>query len=183
MYLPEVILIAVGLSFDTFAVSVSSGLCIKDIKFLQAVRVAIVLAVFQAIMPLIGWLGGIQIEKYLSRFDHWIAFGLLSVLGIKMIIESLKNEENKKLNPLIPKVLILMALATSIDAFVVGLSFAFIRTNILLAAIIIGFVTFIFSMIGMLAGKKISGKFGTKMEILGGLILIGIGIKVLLSHI
>ena len=89
----------------------------------------------------------------------------------------------KKLNPLIPKVLLIMALATSIDALVVGLSLAFIRTNILIAVLIIGIITFIFSMVGMLAGKKVKGKFGNKMEILGGLILIGIGLKVLFSHI
>jgi manganese efflux pump family protein len=183
MHLSEVILISVGLSFDTFAVSVSSGLCIRDIKFLQAVRIALVLAFFQTLMPMIGWIGGTQVEKYLSHFDHWIAFGLLTVLGLKMVIESITNENEKKLNPLIPKVLLIMALATSIDALVVGFSLAFIQTKIIIATLIIGFVTFIFAMTGMLAGKKVSGKFGSKMEILGGLILIGIGLKVLFSHI
>jgi putative Mn2+ efflux pump MntP len=183
MHLYEIFLIATGLSFDTFAVSVSSGLCIRDIKFVQAVRIAFVLAFFQALMPLIGWIGGTQLEKYLSHFDHWIAFCLLTVLGLKMIIESIRSEDEKKLNPLIPRVLLIMALATSIDALVVGISLAFIQTKIILAVLIIGFVTFVFAMTGMLAGKKVSGKFGSKMEILGGLILIGIGLKVLVSHI
>jgi putative Mn2+ efflux pump MntP len=146
MNLSEVILIAVGLSFDTFAVSVSSGLCIRDIKYLQAVRIALVLAFFQTLMPLTGWIGGTQVEKYLSHLDHWIAFGLLTILGLKMVFESFTNENEKKLNPLIPKVLIIMALATSTDALVVGISLAFIQTNILFAVLIIGFVTFMFAM-------------------------------------
>lgn len=183
MHLLEILLIAIGLSLDTFAVSVSSGLCIKDINFRQAVRIAVVLAFFQAIMPVIGWLGGIQVEEYMREIDHWIAFGLLCGLGLKMIIENLLNTQEKKLNPLITKVLIIMAIATSIDALVVGLSLAFIKTNIMLAALIIGFVTFIVAMIGMLAGKKVSGKLGSRIEILGGLILIGIGLKLLLEHI
>lgn len=183
MHLLEILLIAIGLSFDTFAVSVSSGLYIREIQFLQAVKIAVVLAFFQAIMPLAGWLGGIQIEKYISEVDHWIAFGLLALLGLKMIIDSLSANRDNKLNPLMLRVLIMMAIATSIDALVVGLSFAFIKTNIVSAILIIGFVTFIFSMTGMLAGKKVGGKLGTRMEILGGIILIAIGLKVLVSHI
>jgi manganese efflux pump family protein len=182
MHLIEILLIAIGLSFDTFAVSVSSGLCIKDINFRQAVRIAIVLAFFQAIMPLIGWAGGVQIESYVSEVDHWIAFGLLALLGLKMIIDCLSDNRDNKLNPLMLRVLITMAIATSIDALIVGLSFAFIKTNIVSAILIIGFVTFIFSMTGMLAGKKVGGKLGTRMEILGGIILIAIGLKVLVSH-
>ncbi len=179
----ELLLIAIGLSFDTFAVSVSTGLTVSQIKFWQGVRIALVLAIFQSLMPFLGWLGGIQIARYISNIDHWIAFGLLAILGIKMIVESFKNAEEKKFNPLIFSVLVVMAIATSIDALVVGVSFALISTNIYLAISIIGSVTFLVAMIGMLLGKNVNGKFGKKAEIIGGLILIGIGLKILLSHL
>jgi len=176
------ILLAIGLCFDTFAVSVSSGLIRKEILFWQAVRIAIILAAFQAIMPLIGWLGGISIKNWIEPFDHWIALGILTILGIKMIIESQKNSDEKDIDPLNIKFIISMALATSIDAFAVGISFAIIEVNMLLAVFIIGSVTFIASMLGILFGKKTGSHFGQKMEIIGGLILIIIGIKIVLEH-
>ncbi|GAB4374863.1 MAG: manganese efflux pump MntP family protein [Calditrichia bacterium] len=176
-------LIALGLSFDTFAVSISTGLIIRHIRFWQGFRIAIVLAFFQSVMPFFGWLGGIQVEKYLYDYDHWIAFGLLSAIGFKMIIDSFKDSPDKKFNPLWFPVLISMAIATSIDALVVGITLAFIDTSIYLALIIIGSVTFLVSMVGMLLGKNITGKFGKKVEIVGGLILIGIGTKILMNHL
>jgi putative Mn2+ efflux pump MntP len=179
----ELLLIAIGLSFDTFAVSVSTGLTISQIKFWQAIRIAIVLAIFQVLMPFLGWLGGTQVERYIRNFDHWIAFGLLSILGIKMIVETFKNAEEKKFNPLLLSVLVVMAIATSIDALVVGISFALLNTNIYFAISVIGTVTFLVAMIGMLLGKNVNGKFGKKAQIIGGLILIGIGLKILLSHL
>ena len=179
------LIIAIGLSFDTFAVSVSTGLTICEIRLWQAVRVAIVLAIFQAAMPLIGWILGTQVASYINEYDHWIAFGLLTILGGKMIYESFKEkEEEKKFNPLKLTVLIGMAIATSIDALVVGVSFAFFKDlNIYWTILIIGAVTFLVAMIGMLFGKKVGNRFGTKMEIIGGLILIGIGLKILISHV
>lgn len=176
------ILLAVGLCFDTFAVSVSSGIIRKEIIFGQAVRIAIILAIFQAIMPLLGWLGGISIKNWIEPFDHWIALGILTILGIKMIVESQKDTDEKDIDPLNIKFIISMALATSIDAFAVGISFAIIEVNMLLAVFIIGSVTFIASMLGILFGKKTGSHFGQKMEILGGLILIIIGIKIVLEH-
>ncbi len=179
-----ILLIAVGLSFDTFAVSITTGLTIKHIKFWQGVKIAFTLAFFQALMPLLGWIFGKQIESLISNYDHWIAFGLLALLGLKMVYESLSNEkENSNFNPLDPLILVGMAIATSIDALVVGISFAFINMNIYWSILIIGVVTFIVSMIGMLFGKKIGGKLGKRMEIIGGLILIGIGLKILFSHL
>ena len=183
MNLLTIILIAIGLSFDTFAVSVSTGLTISKISFGQAFRIAIILAFFQAIMPLAGWFLGSQVANLISNYDHWIAFGLLTILGIKMIYESFKNNSVKTdSNNLTLPVLVGMAIATSIDALVVGVSFAFVKLNIYYTILIIGAITFLVAMIGMLLGKKVGGKFGTKMEIFGGLILIGIGIKILLSH-
>ncbi len=179
-----IILIAIGLSFDTFAVSVSTGLIIKHIKFEQAIKVAFVLALLQAVMPLIGWFAGKQISSLIGSFDHWIAFGLLSILGIKMIIESFGTNDGKtNSNPLKFTVLLGMGIATSIDALVVGVSFAFLQTNIWLSIAIIGFITFLVAMLGMLFGKNIGSRFGKRFEILGGIILIVIGLKILLSHI
>ncbi len=179
----EIILIGLGLSFDTFAVSVSTGLLKKSIRFWQGVKIAFILALFQALMPLIGWLGGTQVAAYISHFDHWIAFVLLSAVGIKMIIESFKDDEDKKTNPLLFKVVVLMGLATSIDALVVGVSLAFIDIVIIQTILIIGVITFLAAMIGMLIGKSANGKLGKKVEIIGGLILFGIGLKILIEHI
>ncbi len=184
MDLITILLIAVGLSFDTFAVSISSGLTIRHIRFFQAVKIAFTLAFFQSLMPLIGWILGNQVSGLIANYDHWVAFGLLSVLGMKMAYESLKkDEENSNFNPLNLVVLLGMAVATSIDALVVGVSFALIEINIYWSILIIGVVTFLVSMVGMLFGKKVGGKLGKRMEIIGGVILIGIGLKILLSHI
>ena len=176
-------LLAVGLSFDTFAVSVSSGLIKKEILFFQAIRIAFFLALFQALMPVVGWLGGLSIKSFIEPVDHWIAFGLLSLIGIKMILECFKDEDHKTIDPLSIKYIIGIAIATSIDALVVGVSFAIVEVNILLAVLIIGAVTFIASMIGILFGKKSGSKLGKRMEVLGGLILIGIGVKILVEHL
>jgi putative Mn2+ efflux pump MntP len=178
-----ILFIAIGLSFDTFAVSVSSGLALPKISFRDAVRIAFVLAFFQAAMPVIGWLAGTGLSKYVKAFDHWIAFCLLAILGGKMIWESFQRSDNESnFNPLDFKVQILMAIATSIDALIVGVSFAFLEFRIVLSTFIIGSVTFIVSMLGMLFGKKVGIQLGKRMEIIGGVILILIGLKILLEH-
>lgn len=176
-------LIAISLSFDTFAVSVSAGLCKRDIRFLPAVRIAIILALFQGVMPVIGWVGGSQFARIIGEYDHWVSFLLFMAIGIKMIIEAFKNPEEKTFNPHQTTVILGIAVATSIDALVVGLSMAFFKVNIWLAAVIIGTVTFFAAMIGMLLGKNVNGKFGRKVEVLGGVILIGIGIQILYNHL
>ncbi|KAB2867062.1 MAG: manganese efflux pump [Bacteroidales bacterium] len=175
-------ILAIGLSFDTFAVSISSGIARKQIVFWEAFTVASVFGLFQALMPVLGWLGGVSIKTYIESFDHWIAFGLLSIIGVKMIIESFKEDEQKQFNPLNPKVMVTMAIATSIDALAVGISLAIVEVNMLFAFLIIGFVTFLVAMLGMLFGKKIGGKLGRRMEILGGIILIAIGIRIIAEH-
>jgi manganese efflux pump family protein len=174
--------LSIGLCFDTFAVSVSSGLIKKEILFWQAFRIAIILAFFQATMPLFGWLGGITIKNWIEPFDHWFALGILSVLGVKMLIESQKNSTDKNIDPMDIKVIVSMALATSIDAFAVGISFAIIQVNMIVAFLVIGSVTFIVAMLGILFGKKAGSHLGSKMEIIGGLILIAIGIKIVIEH-
>jgi putative Mn2+ efflux pump MntP len=157
-----------------------------EITFRKATRIAVSFAFFQALMPLIGWLVGKKIELIVISFDHWLAFGLLTLIGGKMIIESLKNDEEKKpFNPMNPKVLLLMSLATSIDALIVGVTFAlsYKSLNLYTSTFVIGFTTFVFSMLGILFGKKTGIRFGRKMEILGGIILFIIGFKILIDHL
>lgn len=180
----SLLLIAIGLSFDTFAVSVSTGLIKSNIRFWQGVRFALVMAVLQTLMPFAGWFAGSQVAHLISDYDHWVAFGLLVILGIKMIVESFKKDKEKEnFDPLKFTVMLGIAVATSVDALVVGVSFAMISMNIYLSILVIGAVTFLVSMIGMLFGKKAGGRFGKRMEVVGGLILIGIGVKILLSHL
>jgi putative Mn2+ efflux pump MntP len=183
MTLFTLFILAIGLSFDTFAISISSGIARKQIVFWEAFIVASVFAFFQAIMPVIGWLGGLSIKNFIEPIDHWIAFCLLCIIGIKMIIESFEKVGKKEFNPLNPKVMVVMAIATSIDALAVGVSFAIIEVNMIFAFLIIGFVTFIVAMLGMLFGKKIGDKLGRRMEIVGGLILVAIGCKIIMEHL
>lgn len=184
MEILTIILIAISLSFDTFAVSISSGLVLKKIDFYNATKIAVTMAVFQALMPLIGWLAGSGIKSYAESFDHWIAFGILGLLGGKMIYESFKTDpEERSFNPLDIKVMIGMAIATSIDALVVGFSFALLNYKILFSVGIIGIVTYIVAMLGMLFGKNIGSRVGRRMEVLGGVMLILIGLKILFEHL
>ena len=184
MEILTIFLIAISLSFDTFAVSVSSGLILKKIDFFNATKIALTLAVFQAIMPVIGWLAGSGIKNYAETADHWIAFGILGLLGGKMIYESFQTDpENRNFNPLDIKVMIGMAIATSIDALVVGFSFALLDYKILISVGIIGAVTYIVAMLGMLFGKNIGSRLGRRMEMLGGVMLILIGLKILVEHL
>ena len=179
-----ILIIAIGLSFDSFAVSVSSGLVLNKIEFWNATKIAFSLAFFQALMPIIGWIIGMSIKEYVIEFDHWIAFGVLLFLGSKMIFESLRPaEEKRNFNPMKLWVLIGISLATSIDALIVGVTFGFTNVKIIPTIILIGAVTFIISMLGILAGKTTSKKLGKRMEIIGGIILIGIGIKILITHL
>ncbi len=178
-----IIVVGIALSFDTFAVSIGCGIAECRIRFWQAVRIAGFFAVFQALMPVLGWILGGLFKEYVANFDHWIAFGLLTIIGLKMILESFKSEEAKQFNPHKLSVIITMSLATTIDAFIVGISFAIIQINMFLAISIIGFITFLAAMLGMLFGKKIGGKVGAKAEVVGGVVLIIIGLKILLDHL
>lgn len=184
-------LLAFGLSMDSFAVSISSGLRLPDIKFHKATIIAFSLAFFQGLLPFIGWLVGLTLMEYFKPFDHWVAFVLLAALGIKMCIDSLKQDEDRHFfNPLNPGILLTMSIATSIDALVVGMTLAFIDINdeyfwlsILIPVVIIGSVTFIMSMLGILFGKKVGLRFGKKMEMLGGIVLFLIGARILIEHL
>lgn len=180
----SIIFIAFGLAMDAFAVSITSGLIIKHLRVNNALKIAMFFGAFQAIMPLIGWSAGLSFRDFISGVDHWIAFGLLSIIGCKMIYESSKMGSNeKKIDPLNLYVLFILSIATSIDALAVGLSLSFLDVPIALPAIIIGVVTFLLSLLGVYLGNRIGHFFERKIELIGGLILIGIGIKILIEHL
>lgn len=179
-----VVLIALGLAMDAFAVSISCGTSLPRVIFVNALVIALFFGIFQALMPIVGWYAGTGIEKYLSAVDHWIAFGLLCLVGGRMINEAFKKSDKRKIfDPGKISILLLLAIATSIDAFAVGLSLAFLRVMIFIPALIIGSITFALSFGGVYLGKTLSSLFGNKIEALGGLILIGIGIKILIDHL
>lgn len=176
--------IALGLCFDTFAVSLSCGVVQYRILFRQAVKIALVLAFFQGGMTVAGYFLGSIVSDALKAIDHWVALGLLSFLGIKMIIESFKDKEVKE-TPDFTNLMVLftIALGTSIDAFAVGISFAFLDVQIWISGIIIGAVTFLASMTAIRIGKSAGERLGQRVEIIGGIILIAIGVKIFLEHI
>jgi putative Mn2+ efflux pump MntP len=179
----SIIIIAVGLSMDSFAVSVTNGMTIRRLNTKKVLLTAFSLAFFQATMPLLGWLLGIGIGNYFKQFDHWIAFVLLAIIGGKMIYEGINpDSDNEKISFSIWR-LIGQSLATSIDAAAVGLTFALLDIPIIWAVAIIGIVTFIFSLIGQKIGKFLGSKISGKAEIIGGLVLVGIGIKILIEHL
>ena len=176
--------IAIGLSFDTFAVSLSCGVVESRIRFREAMRIAFVLALFQGALPVFGYFLGSAVSRYIGTFDHWVAFFLLLFLGVRMIIEGLKRgEERVAVNYQRLPVLLTMAVGTSIDAFAVGISFAFLNVRIWSAGLVIGAVTFIASMTAIRIGKSAGSHLGSRVEILGGLILAAIGIKILMEHL
>jgi len=178
-----IIAIAVGLSFDTFAVSLSFGVVKSKILFRQAVVVAFVLAFFQAGLTVAGYFLGSIVAEWVKAVDHWIALILLGFLGAKMIKEGLsKKEEEEKRDFLNTIVLLTIALGTSIDAFAVGISFAFLDVKIWSAVIIIGIVTFLASMTAIRIGKFTGEKLGSRVEVVGGIILVAIGVKIFLEH-
>jgi putative Mn2+ efflux pump MntP len=184
MDIVTLIFIAVGLSFDSFAVSITSGIIANHIKFWQATRIAATFALFQSLFPLIGWFVASQVSYLIVDYDHWIAFILLGFIGGKMIHESRKPDDERTMpDPSKLMVLIGMAIATSIDALIVGATFALVHINIYFSVLVIGIATYILSMLGLLFGKKVGVKFGSKMEILGGIILILIGTKILIEDL
>ncbi len=176
--------IAVGLSFDTFAVSLSCGVVKSKIIFIDAMRIAFTMALFQGGLPVAGFFLGSTVSSYVSSFDHWVAFGLLLFLGVRMILGGLTAcQEKKEYDFRKLSVLITMAAGTSIDAFAVGVSFAFLSINIWGAGLLIGAVTFLASMIAIRIGKSAGSHLGSRVEILGGIILAAIGVKILLEHL
>lgn len=177
-------LIAIGLSLDSFAVSLANGLSIKKLNAWLIFKSSTNLALFQGIMPALGYYLAIGFQNIIHVYDHWIAFVLLFLIGSKMIYESLSNKDGKVNNIELSRTrLVVQGISTSIDALAIGVSFAFLEIEILTPVIIIFIVTFIASFIGIRIGKHYGQKLGAKMEILGGVILIGIGFKILIEHL
>ena len=179
----ELLLISVGLAMDAFAVSICKGLSLKKFNIKKGVIIALYFGLFQGLMPLIGFLLGYSFEEYITSIDHWIAFILLSLIGLNMIKESLSKEKDNFNDKLDLKTMLPFALATSIDALAVGITFAFLKVNILLAIILIGIITFIISFIGVKIGNKFGSKYEKKAQVVGGIILLLIGLKILLEHL
>lgn len=183
MDLFTVFIIAVGLAMDAFAVSVASGVTIKNMHLRQTLTIALSFGLFQGIMPIIGWLAGVSFRDYIADYDHWLAFGLLVAIGAKMIYESFQLEDDECGEfCMTGGRLLLLSIATSIDALAVGLSFSFLNVTILTPALIISVVTFILSYAGIIMGQRIGHLFEGKIEIVGGIVLILIGFKILLDH-
>lgn len=178
----SVLLIAVGLAMDAFAVSICKGLAMKEPPFRSILIIGLWFGIFQALMPIIGYFLGNSFYSLISDFDHWIAFGLLLIIGLNMIRESLSSEEEEMDASIDSKTMLILAIATSIDALAVGISLAMDNTNIYTAALTIGIVTLIISMIGVKIGAKVGGKLGKRAEFFGGLILVLIGVKIVLEH-
>ena len=183
MSLLELILLSIGLAMDAFAVSICKGLALRNARWKHAAVVGLWFGGFQALMPLIGYLLGSRFAEAITAFDHWIAFGLLLLIGAGMIRESFSKEEEKTGDSLAFRTMLLLAVATSIDALAVGVTFAFLSVRIIPAICLIGCITFVLSALGVRLGAVFGMKYKSRAEIAGGIILILIGIKILLEHL
>ncbi|MBO5179466.1 MAG: manganese efflux pump [Clostridia bacterium] len=179
----ELLLIAVGLAMDAFAVSVCKGLSLKEMEWKKAVTVGLYFGVFQALMPAVGYFLGTTFESLVTQIDHWIAFVLLGFIGINMLKEALDKDKEESNDKVDFKTMFVLAIATSIDALAIGITFAFLKVNVLLATLLIGIITFVLSIIGVKIGNKFGDKYERKAEVIGGMILILMGIKILFEHL
>ena len=179
----ELALIAIGLSMDAFAVSICKGLSVQKLQGRHYLIIGAWFGGFQALMPTLGYLLGSTFEQYITSVDHWVAFILLSVIGGNMLKEAFSKDEETTDASFAPRVMLLLAVATSIDALAVGVSFAFLQTPIFQAVAVIGLTTFCFGVAGVKIGRLFGVKYETKAELMGGIILILIGSKILLEHL
>ncbi len=184
MNFPSILIIAIGLGLDAFSVAIGVGAVSWNVLLGSALRLSFYFGMFQTLMPIAGWFAGMTVADVIADYDHWVAFGLLAYVGGKMIMESFRQEKRAyKTDPTRGWTLIMLSVATSIDALAVGLSFAFLKIPILYPSIIIGLVAFAMTMIGIIFGEKLGKIVGKKIEGLGGLILVGIGFKILIEHL
>lgn len=183
----ELLLLAIGLSMDAFAVSVCKGLCMKRLNLRQATVVALFFGGFQALMPLVGWALGTQFEQFITPVDHWIAFVLLALIGGKMLWDAFHEDDEELSCPADGKLdlreLVMLAVATSIDALAVGITFAFLRVDILTSVGLIGVTTFALSIVGVAVGHRFGARYEKPATVAGGIVLILIGLKILLEHL
>ena len=179
----EILLISIGLGMDSFAVAVCKGLSMTKMKWENACIVGMYFGGFQALMPLIGYLLGISFQNQIVSIDHWIAFILLAAIGINMIKEAISKDNEKQNDSIKFKDMLILAVATSIDALAVGITFAFLKVNIWISITLIGIITFVISILGVKIGNIFGDKYEKKAEFAGGLILILLGVKILLEHL
>lgn len=179
----EILLISIGLAMDAFAVSICKGLSIKKMNWKNAIIIGLYFGIFQAGMPILGYFLGSTFERFITNIDHWIAFALLTGIGFDMLKEAFSKESEHSNDKVDFKTMIILSIATSIDALAVGITFACLKTKIIVPAITIGIITFLMSVIGVKIGNKFGDKYERKAEIMGGVILILLGIKILLEHL
>jgi putative Mn2+ efflux pump MntP len=178
-----IFLVAVGLAMDAFAVSIAKGITVNHNRRQSAILLAALFGGFQMLMPVVGWAAGLSLKDLIVSIDHWIAFGLLGFIGAKMMYDSTKDETDGKENSLKLSSALTLAVATSIDALMVGLSFAFLETSIVLPVAVIGLVTFLLSLVGFFFGCGLGKVFGSRIKLVGGIILIAIGTRILIEHL
>lgn len=183
MGLLEISIIGIGLAMDAFTVAVCKGLSMKRFNFKKAIIIALYFSVFQMLMPLIGFVLGTKFQTLVDKIDHWVAFFLLTITGGNMAIESLRSDTEDINDKIDFKTMIVLSIATSIDALAVGLTFAFFKINLVISISIIGIITFVLSFIGVKIGNRFGDRFKNKTGLLGGMVLIIIGLKILISHI
>ncbi|MBP5634050.1 manganese efflux pump [Candidatus Saccharibacteria bacterium] len=183
MSILEIITIGIGLAMDSFAASICKGLSIRKQSWKNVFLIAFYFSIFHFGMPIVGYFLGEAFSGFMRHIDHWVAFILLSFIGIKMIISSFSKKKNKRIDSVRFKDMIALVIATSIDALAIGVAFAFLEINIIVSASIIGSATFVLSAIGAIIGNKFGGKLDKKAEGAGGIILILIGLKILLEHL
>ena len=185
MGLVQTLLIAVGLAMDAFAVSVSAGLRVAGDSRRHMARIALHFGAFQAVMPVIGWLAGRSLRAAIAAYDHWVAFGLLALIGAKMVVEGIRPgaPDEAPCGPLQHGELLVLSVATSIDALAVGVSLAMLEVRVWRPALVIGVVTGLLSAAGIETGDRVGSRVGHRAELLGGLVLCGLGVKILVEHL
>ena len=181
----ELILLSIGLGMDAFAVSVCKGISMKKMNWKKASLIGLYFGGFQAVMPILGYFFGTSFESFITNIDHWIAFILLVIIGAKMIQEAFQKDkdEDEYNEDISVKAMLILSIATSIDALAVGITFAFLKVDLVLAFSLIGIITFILSVLGTKIGNRFGDKYKSKAELIGGIILILIGLKILLEHL
>lgn len=179
----ELVLLSIGLGMDAFAVSVCKGISMRKMSWKKACIIGLYFGGFQAIMPILGYFFGNSFESFITNIDHWIAFILLLIIGAKMIQEAFQKNRDEYNEDISVKTMLILSIATSIDALAVGITFAFLKVDLILAVILIGIITFILSVLGTKIGNRFGDKYKSKAELAGGIILILIGLKILLEHL
>ena len=180
----EILAVALALAMDAFAVAIASSVTLRRVSARQSFRLSFHFGLFQFLMPVVGWLAGVELVRWLSAYDHWAAFGLLSFIGAKMIVESRRKEKGKapSADPTRGVTLVVLSVATSMDALAVGLSFGMLHVAVWAPAVIIGLVAAGATLVGLRIGARLGERFGRRMEVLGGLVLVAIGIAIVVEH-